>query len=70
MTWLWIWVWVGAVLAAVATLLVVRVVNSVDTRATRKRLTVRQRQYEAEAAMTRLVQNTITEMFDAVRQQP
>ncbi len=66
----WLWVWLGAMLSTAAIFLIVSVVNAVDSRATRKRLVIRQRQYEAEAAMTRTVQNTIAEMFNAVRQQP
>lgn len=65
----WLWIGVGAVACLVALALLVWVLDIMDRRALAKKSDINRREYEAEAAMVRTVQNTIAEMFDAVRRQ-
>lgn len=61
----WVWMGIGAAIALVALLLFIRTINQVDDRDA----TNRRRQYEAETAMVRAVQDTVSAMFDTVRRQ-
>ena len=65
----WLWIGIGAAATVAALILYVLIANFIDDRASSRRAVIRQRQYDAEAAMVRTVQNTIAEMFDTVRRQ-
>jgi hypothetical protein len=66
---IWLWLGVGATIGIAALFILVAVLNFIDKRMCVKNATIRKRQYDAETAMVRTVQNTIAEMFDTVRRQ-
>lgn len=66
---IWLWLGLGAAIDIAALFLVVAVLNFIDNRVCARNAAIRQRQYDAETAMVRTVQNTIAEMFDTVRRQ-
>ena len=66
---IWLWVGLGAAIGIAALFLVVAVLNVIDNKLHTRNAAIRTRQYDAETAMVRTVQNTIAEMFDTVRRQ-
>lgn len=66
---IWLWLGLGAAIGIAALFLLGAVLNFIDTRVCARNAAIRKRQYDAEAAMVRTVQNTIAEMFDTVRGQ-
>lgn len=63
-----LWIGFGVAISVIAVLR--EIWSRVETTKARRRHTIRQRQLDAEAAMAQVVQNTLAEMFEAVRRQP